>query len=471
MEETENKTMGSNPAELQERAKAIRDSVMARSVTAAQVGGLFLDIVKTSCNPIAGRYWNELNSTPVAAGYYGDLQALRDLPKKLGLGRYLVSDDRKRRKLDPMDSTLFEDGSPAALDGSMGQCMWCWNAHYFTTWQEGHNTVMAVSFAPIEGRNSIYVPEGGISWMDVGVLDRETGMLCSVISSAERYRGGGGVPLEDEDVDTPPQLSMLGMPATEMSRDMLTGLARRRGEGWEANWFVARAVVEYLFEIIMGTRNSQDAFTGSLDENGLYHGGFGEGVCSFLEWESYNGGYPFIPTNVGLESGDAVGLVSYDVPAPDGSVVKSYNVPVFFGLVNAGYGHLGRIVCGETVSFESARSGWVYVAPSLYAGYDPTTVDGMEKVAECSPVTGWIKKKSYAGLCCAPQSIGGSAATYYGDINICEGYGEFIRIAGGFAQFFEETGISFTLFTESNNVSRFFTAPLCYFTEDTKIEL
>lgn len=470
MEETENKTMGFNPSELQERAKAIRDSVMARSVTAAQVGGLFLDIVKTSCNPIAGRYWNELNSTPVAAGYYGDLQALRDLPKKLGLGRYLVTDDRKRRKLDPMDSTLFEDGSPAALDGSMGQCMWCWNAHYFTTWQEGYNTVMAVSFAPIEGRNSIYVPEGGISWMDVGVLDRETGMLCSLISNAERYRGGGGVPLED-DGDSLPQFSLLGMPVTGKIIELLSGLARRRGEGWEANWYVARAVVEYLFEIIMGTRNSQDAFIGSLDENGLYQGGFGSGVSLFPEWQEYNGGNPFIPTNACLEAGDSVGLVSYSVPATDGSVIRNYDVPVFFGLVNAGYGYLGRMVHGETVSLEAGRQGWVYVAPSLYAGYDPTTVDGMEKVAECSPVSGWIKKKSYAGLCCAPQSIGGSAATYYGDINICEGYGEFIRIAGGFAQFENEIGVSSSILTDARNESLFFTAPLCYFTEDPVIEL
>ena len=45
------------------------------------------EAVETASNPIAGRYWNEANSTPTAAGYYGSLQALRDLPKKLGLGR------------------------------------------------------------------------------------------------------------------------------------------------------------------------------------------------------------------------------------------------------------------------------------------------------------------------------------------------------------------------------------------------
>jgi len=60
------------------------------------------EAVEAASNPIAGRYWNEANSTPTTAGYYGSLQALRDLPKKLGIGRCLVTDDRKRRKLAPV---------------------------------------------------------------------------------------------------------------------------------------------------------------------------------------------------------------------------------------------------------------------------------------------------------------------------------------------------------------------------------
>ena len=61
--------------------------------------------VEQASNPIAGRYWNEANNTSTAAGYYGSLEALRSLPTKLGLGRYLVTDDRKKRKLDPSSST------------------------------------------------------------------------------------------------------------------------------------------------------------------------------------------------------------------------------------------------------------------------------------------------------------------------------------------------------------------------------
>ncbi len=152
--------------------------------------------VSESGNPIAGRWWDESNATPTAAGWFGSLSALKELPATLGLGRYLVADDRTMRKLDPTDSTRFLDGSPAALDGSMGQCMWCWSrAWYFTEWKEGNRTFWAITLKPIEGRKSYHIPVGGVSWLGAGVMDRTEQKLCSVISEDERYRGGNGTAL------------------------------------------------------------------------------------------------------------------------------------------------------------------------------------------------------------------------------------------------------------------------------------
>ena len=436
--------------------------------------------VETASNPIAGRYWNEDNSTPTAAGYYGSLQALRDLPKKLGLGRYLVTDDRKRRKLDPVDSTRFEDGSPAALDGSMGQCMWCWNSHYFTTWKEGNNTVMAVTFAPIAGKKSIYIPEGGISWLDAGVMDRTNQVLCSVISDAEQYRGGNGKAMSAETYPDVPvesaQSTMLGMPATAIGTTNFGAYARKRGEGWEANWFVARAVVEYLFEIIMGTRNSQAAFNANLDENGLYQGGFGSGVTTmnYDNWNGYNACYPLIPTSVGLEAGDSVTLVDYEVLKADGSQLKAFQVPVFFGLINAGFGHLTRWVRGLILSQEAGVKSEVFVAPSLYAGYDPASVEGMLKVAECPQTEAYIKKKSYNGLCCMPTEVGGSASTYFADYFYTKGATESglrVRGAGGNSNHSTTAGASYAIaYITATPAHAFYSSPLCYFAEDPTIE-
>ena len=439
--------------------------------------------VEQASNPIAGRYWNEANNTPTAAGYYGSLQALRDLPKKLGLGRYLVTDDRVRRKLDPTDSTRYEDGTPAALDGSQGQCMWCWNAHYFTCWKEGDNLIKAVTFQPIEGKHSIYVPAGGISWIGAAVMDRTNTKLCSLISDEEQYRGGNGtaITINEDRAKAPaadaPQITMLGMPATNISTTNFGNYARKRGEGWEANWFVARAVVEYLFEIIMGTENSQASFNPEKDANGLYQGGFGSGVTTISSdnWNKYNAYYPLIPTRVGLEAGDGVCLVDYDLPQSDGvegDSFMTFQVPVFFGLVHAGFGSTYSWVRGLIMD-AGEESSEVYVAQSMAAAYDPNTVADKLHVATCPRVSGYIKRKSYAGLCCMPTMVGGSATIRFADYfytNVDTSKGLRVRAAGGRAHHGTDAGASDTsAHYAAAPTHAYCSAPLCYFEEDPEI--
>ena len=427
----------------------------------------------------AGRYWNEANGTPTAAGHYGSLDALRSLPENLGLGRYLVKDDRTRRKLDPKDSTKYaDDGTDAKLDGTEGQCMWCWNGFYANVWKEGDNLFKVVSFyRPVGNDISIWIPAGGISWLGAGVMDRTEMKLCSVISDDERYRGGGGTALDASKfskapADTTPQITMLGMPATNISTTNFGTYARKRGEGWEANWFVARFVVEFLFEVIMGTENSQEAFNANKDANGLYQGGFGMGVTDMQDWFNYNGTYPVIPTSVCLEAGDGVCLVPYNLPQTngvDGDTYKTFQVPVFFGLVGAGFGHLYQLVSGLIMDVGEEQS-LVYVSPSMYAAYDPNTVADKILVAECPRVDGWIMRKSYKGLCCMPTKLGGSntirfADFFYTDVNTSKGLR--VRAAGGRSPIGNQSGVSFTYSDiTAANLYSFCSAPLCYFEED-----
>ena len=424
---------------------------------------------------IAGRYWDEDNATSTAQGYYGSLQALRNLPNRLGLGRYLVTDDRKRKKLNPTDSTKYSDGTPAALDGSEGQCMWCWNGFYANIWHEGSRLIKAVTFdKPVGGETSVWIPAGGISWLGAGVMDRTNQKLCSLISDAEQYRGGSGAALNPASyakapgADSP-QITMLGMPATYISTTNFGNYARKRGEGWEANWFVARFVVEFLFEIIMGTENSQEAFNSNKDANGLYQGGFGTGVTDMPDWNGYNGSYPVIPTSVGLEAGDSVCLVEYTLPDASGGTYKTFNVPVFFGLVGAGYGNLWQWTRGLIMDVGEEKS-LVYVTPSMYADYDPNTVADKILVAECPRVSGYIKRKSYQGLCCMTTAIGGSQTVRYSDqfyTSAETSKGLRVRAAGGRAYEGVAAGASYA---NAAAVDAFdsagCSAPLCYFEED-----
>lgn len=436
--------------------------------------------VEQAGNPIAGRYWNEENNTSTAAGYYGSLDALRQLPAKLGLGRYLVTDDRKRRKLDPFDSTRYADGTPAALDGTQGQCMWCWNGFYANIWKEGNNLIKAVTFdKPVGNGVSIWVPAGGISWLGAGVMDRTNQKLCSLISDAEQYRGGGGAALNPASyakapAADSPQITMLGMAATNISTTNFGNFARKRGQGWEANWFVARFVVEFLFEVIMGTENSQAAFNADKDENGLYQGGFGTGVTDMSDWNGYNGYYPLIPTSVGLEAGDGVCLVPFSLPQTEGAegeAYKTFNVPVFFGLVGAGFGHLFQWTRG--LIMDAGDKSLVYVTPSMYADYDPNTVADKILVAECPQKEGYIKRKSYQGLCCMPTEVGGTATTRFGDYfgtNAATSKGLRVRAAGGSAAGGANAGASYAgANSAAAGALAGYSAPLCYFEEDPVI--
>lgn len=442
-----------------------------------------LDNIEARIEPdIAGRAWNEDNGTSKAESYYGSVKALRDLPKRLGLGRYLVKDDRTRRKLDPNDSTKYLDGTPDKLDGTEGQCMWCWNGFYANIWHEGSRLIKAVTFdGPVGNDISIWIPAGGISWLGAGVIDRGDApytdktkwKLCSLISEDERYRGGGGTALDaskysKSPADTTPQITMLGMPATNISTTDFGTYARKRGEGWEANWFVARFVVEFLFEVIMGTENSQEAFNNLKDADGLYNGGFGAGVTNMPEWQNYNGSYPVIPTSVGLEAGDGVCLVEYNLPDASGGTYHTFNVPVFFGLVGAGYGMGLRWVRGLIIDVGAEKS-LVYVTKSMYDTYYPDRVDDKILVAECTRESGYITRKSYRGLCCIPTEAGGSNNIRYSDTIFTTPSSKGIRVrsAGGSPGGDTQAGISNTYIHNTavfNSTGS--TSPLCYFTAD-----
>jgi hypothetical protein len=426
------------------------------------------EAVRTASSGICGRYWNTTHATPSAAGYHGSLEMLRRLPELLGLGCYLVADDRMRRKLDPTNHYFFEDGSMAKLDGSNGQYMWCWNGFHFATWMEGDLEYYAVSLTEIKGKKSYYIPAGGLSALGGGVMDRTNNLLCSVVSDTPQFRGGNNNAARDGTYQT-----QLGMVATYMSLTNFSARARARGEGWEANWYVAQAVPEILFLIIFGTRNSQAAVNAALDANGLRQGGLGTGVTDFPSWSTFNGAYPVVPTSVGISLGDACGEVGYDVLKEDGTVYKTVKVPVFFGLKHP-FGHIWKFVRGLIVDVGEVKSE-VYVAPSLYQGYNDASTAGLLKVSETPRASGYIIKKSWNLLNALPTQAGGSNITYYCDCfweSSASSKGLRVRLSGATAGNATNAG---TFASNTNNAashtSTALSVPLCYFEEDPAMAL
>jgi hypothetical protein len=422
----------------------------------------------------AVRRWNNTLSTPLGEAV-GDLDFLRELPRILGLGCYLVADDLTKRKLHRDNHNFYEDGSPALLDGSEGQYMFCWDAFYFTTWEEGDYTYEAVSLQPIVGKKSYFIPAGGYSAIGHGVIDRTDLTLCSVVNSDVRYRGGGGVARTGTLAgETDPQTTMLGMPATVYGIHTAQTYARKRGNSWNACWFVARAAVEILIRIVYGNRHTQAAVSATKDSNGLYQGGFGYGLAGMPDWGGYNGTYPLVPTNAGVEYGDLCGSFNYDIPKADGTVYHATSIPSFFGLKNF-FGHLWFGVAGLTINATETVTE-AYVMPSMFGGWNYASLTGMLKAAELARASGYIKRLSMNLLCAIPTEVGASASTDFADYfyeNASSGsYGLRARWGGGCAHLGAHAGAFCTYsYTAATNATANRSVPLCFFEEDPIVEI
>ena len=421
----------------------------------------------------AVRRWNNTLSTPIGEAV-GDLDFLRELPRILGLGCYLVADDLTKKKLHRDNHNFYEDGSPALLDGSEGQYMFCWNAFYYTTWEEGDYTYEAISLQPIIGKKSYYIPAGGYSAIGHGVIDRTDLTLCSVVNSDPRYRGGGNAVLTGTLAgENDPQTTMLGMPATVYGIHTALAYARKRGDQWSACWFVARSAVEILISIIYGNRHTQSAVL-PKDVNGLYQGGFGAGLTAMPDWGGYNGTYPLVPTSAGVEYGDLCGSFEYTIPKADGSAYHTTGIPSFFGLKNF-FGHLWFGVAGLTINATETVTE-AYVMPSMFGGWNYASLTGMLKAAELARANGYIKSLSMNLLCALPTEVGASASTDFADYfyeNTAGGsYGLRARWGGGLASDGAIAGAFYTLsFTTATLATAYRSVPLCFFEEDPIVEI
>ena len=109
----------------------------------------------------------------------------------------------------------------------------------------------------------------------------------------------------------------------------------------------------------------------------------------------------------------------------------------------------------------------------MYADYDPDTVSDKILVAECPRESGYIKRKSYQGLCCMPTEVGGSATMRFSDYfstNVDASKGLRVRLAGGYAHNRNGAGASQTYADcAATSADVNCSAPLCYFEEDPVI--
>jgi hypothetical protein len=274
----------------------------------------------------ACRRWNLGNATP-AGEAVGNIDYLRNLPDMLGLGCYLVDETHGRRKLNPTNHYKLTTGGVAALDGSMGDYMWGWaTPWYYAWWVEGSYYYEAVALTPIPGKPNYKIPVASAAALGVSVVDRDTNKMVSVINTSARYRGMSNDATAQSYDGT--FKSQLGRAATNETCAKYGEYARNKGEGWEGYWFGMHAAIGILTRVILGNRNIQAAYNANKDANGLYQGGLGVGVTDYSNWSSHFGAnIPFLPTSVGVELADGVGVVNYNVLNDSSTTLHTAKVP------------------------------------------------------------------------------------------------------------------------------------------------
>ena len=361
----------------------------------------------------ACRRWNIHNSSPKGEAV-GNIDYLRELPSLLGLGCYLVDKNHGRRKLHPDDHYKFVDGSPAKLDGSMGDYMWGWGTvWYYANWIEGDYYYEAIGLNPIPGKQNYRFSVASTSAIGGSVIDRDTGEMVSVINNSPRYRGGNNDSSKDGAFNT-----LLGRVATNQTTEWFGNAARKKGIGWEGYWYTFSAAVGILMRIIFGTRDAQAAWNPSKDSNGLYQGGFGSGVTTAGGWWGEKFGYyPFLPTSVGVELGDHCGISNYIVKE-GGTTLYTAPVPCFFGLKNF-FGYIGRLGRGEIFRKIDGGAAEHWVMPSMYKIYNMNSIEGLilANILPAHPTAGWnyAKQISMHLLSFTPTVVGATSSTGYCD--------------------------------------------------------
>lgn len=110
----------------------------------------------------------------------------------------------------------------------------------------------------------------------------------------------------------------------------------------------------------------------------------------------------------------------------------------------------------------------------MAASFNPNSIEGLKKVAECPQAEGYIKRVSYEGLCGMPTEVGGSPTTCFPDYFYTNGKtqtGLRVRAAGGDANLGAAAGASCSFANyAAAHASALCSSLLCFFAEDPVIE-
>lgn len=308
------------------------------------------------------------------------------------------------------------DWTSETRDGSQGQVMVEIPEHYVKFETDGTKRRVKMSITPIVGYKKI-----GKYYISAyeATVQRSANKLCSVVNTDEDYRGGNNNTEWDSTYR-----SLLGLPATQISRTNFRTYARNRKSGsteWNCMTYDAQKDLYWLFVVEYATLNTQKAFNAAKTAEGYAQGGLGNGVTSLfgMKWNTFNGYYPVIPCGHTDSLGNGTGEVDYQMPEEYDTNVLTVKVPRYRGIENP-FGHLRQWTDGINVRIspnEPDGDGLskVYVC-SDPSKFNDTNYDGYTYVGDEVRTQAYVKEVIFGeGGEIMPSVVGGSNTTYFCD--------------------------------------------------------
>ena len=302
-------------------------------------------------------------------------------------------------------------------DGLRGQVMVEIPEHFRKFETDGTKRRVKVSTVKFKGSHK--VPKMYVSAYEAA-LDRTNSKLASVVNTDAQYRGGNN----KSDWDNTYR-SLLGRPATQISRTNFRKYARNRKSGsteWNCMTYDAQKTLYWLFVIEYATLNSQAAYNSALTTEGYRQGGLGDGVTTWngTSWNNFNGNNPFVPCGITDSLGNKTGVVEYTVTGEDGGTLKTFQVPRYRGIENP-FGHIWQWTDGINVRISPTTENGGDGLSKVFVCSDPSKFNdsnytGYSHVGNEARSGGYVKEiifGEYGEI--MPKVVGGGSTTYFCD--------------------------------------------------------
>lgn len=356
-----------------------------------------------------GVEWDVTDSSPDLKRI-GNMQMHRDLPVQSQMRGCLLNDDGVVQKyLDP------DDWTSETLDGSAGQVMV--HAPVDSYWRfEKDGNIRRVKLATTALPGFKRTPQGFLG-SEEATVQRSTNKLCSVVNEDADYRGGNNNSAWDGTYR-----SLLGMPATAISRTNFRTYARNRKPGsteWNCMTYDFQKLLYWLFVVEYATLNTQKTVNTEKDASGFSQGGLGNGVTTWdwAAWSNHNGNHPLIPCGVTNKLGNNSGEVAFQITLSD-NTNKEFKVARYRGVENP-FGHVWQWTDGLNFRISANTSAGGDGLSRIFTCSDPakfsdTGYDGYKYIGDAPRANGYMKDIVFGeDGDIVPISTGGSATTYF----------------------------------------------------------